>query len=255
LIGRAIAALLHANQSHANNSRYLRDGTLESADCGKLLSLSDLIRRVPEFQGVTTEYLGQSPLSFHIAYASRNNSIRARRIDEHLQKTGQVLFDPPRDSDKITTYVSIIPHGYEVSAEELNSYGFPIKNIVQETEDPLTKILYFVGEIEHEPPTPNWWNHVETYKSGYCGTSIVVPFWGTVDVFLLHILILYATSIIVRYLPEQWHEIEDGDLDHFHALLDHYMVIVDNVLPKVAIERLTGVRLLATQPGSGSAPI
>ncbi len=216
---------------------------LQPQELGKLLSLSDLMRRVPELQGVTSEYFGKSPLSFQIASNTSRN----------LRKMGQVVFDLPPKSDKITTYVSIIPHGYDVSAEELNSYGFPIKNIVKETEDPLGNNRYFVGEIQHEPP--NWWKHVETYKSGYCGTSIVVPFWGTVDMFLLHILILYATSIIVRYLPEKWHEIEDGDLDHFHALFDHYMVIVDNVLPKIVIERLTGVKLLATQPGSLDAPI
>ena len=175
---------------------------LQPQELGKLLSLSDLIRRVPELQGVTSEYFGKSPLSFQIAFASRNHEIRDQRMRNYAQKTGQVVFDPPPEASKIMTYVSIIPYGYEVSAEELNSYGFPIKNIVKETEDQLAKHPYFVGEIEHEPPTPNWWKHVETYKSGYSGTSIVVPFWGTVDIFLLHILILYAASIIVRYLPE-----------------------------------------------------
>ena len=83
----------------------------------------------------------------------------------------------------------------------------------------------------------------------------MVPFWGTTDVFLLHLLILYATSILVRYLPERWHDIEDGKLDHIRALLEHYMVIVDNVLPKIVIERLTGIKLLTSQPGSMNAPV
>jgi hypothetical protein len=66
---------------------------------------------------------------------------------------------------------------------------------------------------------------------------------------------LYALSIIVRYLPLLWHEIEDGKLDHIRALIEHYVVIVDNVLPQLAVQRLTGRRLIAVQPGSLQGPV
>ena len=51
-------------------------------------------------------------------------------------------------------------------------------------------------------------------------------------------MILYALSIVVRYLPSLWHDIEDGDLDNIRALIEHYLVIVDNVLPRLAVERI-----------------
>jgi len=219
----------------------------------KAISLRDLICRVPELQTVVTEYLGVRPQSFHIAYASRNHSERSKRMRTHGEKTGEVLFDPPQEGSTITTYVGIHPHGYEISADELNGLGLPIRNIVEETEG-LKKQRYFVGEFTH-PKEGVWWNYIQTYKSGYCGTSIVLPFWGTNDLFLLHLVILYAFSIIVRYLPDLWHEIEDGRYDHIRALLEHYLVIVDNVLPAIAVERLTGTRLLVMQPGSLSAPV
>ena len=101
-----------------------------------------------------------------------------------------------------------------------------------------------------------WHEAVELYKSGYSGTTYIVPFWGTVrDPFVIHFIILYALSIIVRYLPSLWHEIEDGDLDHVRALIEHYLNIVDNVLPLLAVERITGRRLLIASPGSLAAPV
>ena len=125
---------------------------IEDSEFAKLISLSDLIRRVPELQAVIPEYLGVGPLSFQIGFASRNHSIRSKRMASHAQKTGVVLFDPPQEGEAITTYVAIYPHGYEISADELNKFGFSIKNIVKETEGLVGRETYYVGEIVHAPP-------------------------------------------------------------------------------------------------------
>lgn len=114
--------------------------------------------------------------------------------------------------------------------------------------DPIFNIDHFTGAFVH--PIGHWGSFLKPYKSGYSGTSLVAPFWGINDPFLLHLTVLYGFSIIVRYLPDLWHRIEDGDLDHIRAFLEHYLVIVDNVLPKIIVERLTGIPLMITQPGS-----
>ncbi|HHX9840638.1 TPA: YaaC family protein [Salmonella enterica subsp. enterica] len=68
-------------------------------------------------------------------------------------------------------------------------------------------------------------------------------------------VVLYALSIIVRYLPDTWYEIENGKLDYINALLENYLAIFDSVLPKLAVERLTKVNLVVTAPGSMNSPI
>jgi hypothetical protein len=60
---------------------------------------------------------------------------------------------------------------------------------------------------------------------------------------------------VVRYLPSLWHEIEDGKLDHIRALIEQYLAVVDNVLPIVAIERITGKRLITVPPVLLHSPI
>jgi hypothetical protein len=225
------------------------------AEVGKLVSLSDLLRRVPELQDIIEEYIGLTPLSFHIGHDSKNFIERAERMQSHSQRTGRVLFDPPQEGLNEKTYVAIYAKSESVTAEDLGSFCSDIKNIQLVPANQKTHAdERFVGEILH-PKGTIWWDFVETYKSGYSGTSIISPFWGTRDPFVLHFVILYAFSILARYLPETWHSIENGDNDNVRALLEHYLVIVDNVLPHIAVERLTRKRLLVTQPGSLNAPI
>jgi hypothetical protein len=220
----------------------------------RLVSLADLLRRIPELQLLIEETLGTEPMSFRIGYATKNHIVQSERMHEHAQKTGQVLLNPPIAGPSTVTYIGIYHHGQRLTAEYLNSFDLPIKNIRPE-EDTATESSYFIGDFTHLSDK-HWHQYLQTYKSGYCGTSIIVPFWGNIaDPFIIHFMTLYALSIIVRYLPLLWHEIEDGKLDHIRALIEHYVVIVDNVLPQLAVQRLTGRRLIAVQPGSLQGPV
>ncbi len=203
------------------------------------ISLSDLLRRIPELQGVVKEYLGNDPLSFQFGHAQRNMVDRSEKNDP---------------DNGHYTFAAIYPHGSDVSVDEFNTYGFEIKEVEWETQRREEDQPYLIGRVYH-PKDVLWWNSVESYKSGYCGSSIVVPYWGMKDQFVLHLTILYALSIVVRYLPEVWYEIEHGEFDYIRMMLEHYLVIVDNVLPNIAVERLTKPNLIIVQPGGMNSPI
>ena len=220
----------------------------------KVVSLADVFRRIPELQPLVEECLGNQPLSFHIGHDGKNMELKAARNREHMAKTGAFTLNAPPDGNMTTTYVTIYPHSTNISKAYLDSLALPFNNIQEET-DRYSGSKKFVGEIKH-PSADLWWNHFNSYKSGYCGTSVIVPFWGTIDdPFILHFLALYALSIVVRYMPSRWHEIEDGSLDHIRALIEHYLAIVDGVLPRLAVERITNARLNVVTPGGMNAPI
>jgi hypothetical protein len=222
---------------------------LTPADQAKRVSLADLFRRVPELRPMIPECLGVPPLSFQIIYAFRNHEERA--VARSNSRFSPVT-TPPRIEE--TTYLGIYPNADELTLGYLSSMSLPIKDL-QITEDKPAGSQYFVGSFNH-PTGSHWWQHLPTYKSGYCGTSWIVPLWETIqDPFIIHFVVLYALSIIVRYLPSLWHEIEYGDLDHIRALIEHYIVIVDGVLPQMAVERITGKRLQVVHPGSMGAPV
>lgn len=223
-------------KAHADDSR---PRSVEELSGKNAISLSDLLRRVPELQGVINEYLGMEPLSFHFGHAQRNMTDRSEKND-------------PQKGHY--TFAAIYPHGANVDIEDFSTYDFEIQELEWESSKNTNEECYLVGKVYH-PKDNLWWNSVESYKSDYCGTSVVVPYWGMKDLFVLHLAILYAFSIVVRYLPEIWHEIEHGQLDYIRALLEHYLVIVDNVLPRIAVERLTKTNLQVAQPGGMNAPI
>lgn len=213
-----------------------------------MVSLADLLRRVPELQSVAQEYLGIHPLSFHLA--KRPSS----ELEHQLDQMGMSMIGSMYDAKaltpavKTTSSIAICPVGYQLTAEQANSLNLPVRNF-EDKKDPLSSLILPTGQLEH-PAHEHWYQGLRLHKSGYCGSSIMVPYWGRDDVFMLHFVILYAFSIVTRYLPSLWHEIEDGKLDHLRSLLEHYLVIVDNVLPKIALERMTGDSVHAIQSGS-----
>ena len=225
-------------------------------DRAKAVPLVDLFRRVPELQPILRESLDVAPLSFQAVHSMRNATAGIFRQSSQgvLGARGSAPPLAPAPAASKTSYIRILSSDEGVDAQYLQRLGLPVKNI-QEKVDEGTKSPAFEGEIQHPADQPVW-NHFQHYKSAYCGTSVIAPLWGyPVDVFSMHLMILYACSIVVRYMPSLWHRIEDGDLNHVRALLEHYMSIVDGVLPVLAVQNVTGVRLAVVEPGSWNAPV
>jgi hypothetical protein len=219
----------------------------------RLVSLTDLLRRIPELQRSIEEVLQVPALSFHIGHDFQNTVEQGERRREHMMRTGELIFNPPLNAPTVKTYIGIHPSSPEVTADFLNLLGLPMKNIRPHKD--VQGRPYFLADFEH--PSGKYWHEcMTTYKSGSSGTCVIVPLWGQIDdVFLIHMATLYTLSIVVRYLPSLWHEIEDGKLDHIRALIELYLVIVDNVLPPLAIARITGRPFIAHQAGSLHAPM
>ncbi len=161
---------------------------------GRLVSLTDLFRRIPELQLSIQETFDTQPLSFRVGYAQKNRIELFERQREHMLKTGQPAFNPPIPGTDVVTYVGIYPDDQKLTPEYLNSFGLPIKNI-RPANDKISKWPYFIGDLKH-PKEKFWWQCLDTYKSGYCGTSIIVPLWNQItDPFLIHFTTLFALSI------------------------------------------------------------
>ncbi len=62
--------------------------------------------------------------------------------------------------------------------------------------------------------------------------------------------VLYALSILVRYVPRTWRRVEGGDLDQHLALVKTALGVFERILPQEFLEVITGERVVAAQPGS-----
>lgn len=214
---------------------------MRAEDQNKVLSLADLLRRVPELLRISGEALGGHPLCFRVLNSTREvNSARGKGPIEVI-------------NGEQVTLASVLVNADAVPAEWLIEHGLPFTNY-QKYAAKDDRAPRWVGELRH-PSGTLWWDYIDPYKSDYCGTSIIAPFWGCTDVFLLNLAILYALSIVVRYLPSLWYRVEHTDLDHVRVLIEHYLSIVDEVGPTLALGRITGVPLIVSVPGSLNAPI
>ena len=80
---------------------------------------------------------------------------------------------------------------------------------------------------------------------------MIFPIFRTVaDFRAVAIVLLYALSIIVRYRPSLWRRVQEGDLDHMRVLIEAFLVAAERVLPEQFLEKVSGRRSVAKQPGT-----
>jgi hypothetical protein len=231
---------------------------MKEEDKRRLVTLTDLLRRIPELRNLLCECLEQPPLSFHIVHSTKNMERQASSHAAAFNPTFRrdpATHQPSGVTSDATTYLTFATGfgGEGITPDYLSGLGLPITNIVSET-DVVTKRPEIIGEYAH-PAAENWYQSLPLYHSNV-GTSLIVPIWGRVrDIVVVHFMTLYALSIVVRYLPSIWFEIENGSLDHIRALLEHYVTVADVVLPKCGVERIAGIGVSLVYPGSIHSPI
>jgi hypothetical protein len=78
----------------------------------------------------------------------------------------------------------------------------------------------------------------QRHESVLAYSSYVTPINGIQDVLVMQFMLLYALSILVRYRPALWREISEGDLDEYRALVTHFLITVERVVPNEALDRI-----------------
>lgn len=212
-----------------------------------LVSLSDLLARIPECAMTAIECFGRPPLSLQVSGGTLDASFS-------IEDWAPTVLGVAPGSKSVPNLVSITPYKGQTLEWLLNlsdkTFGGPTLQV-----DTMTGSDYISARLNTDAKLDGWFSS-RTYKSGYCPTSYIIPFWNDInDPFILHYVILYALSIIVRYEPLLWHDIDVGRLDHIRALLEQYAFMTDQVLPILATERVTGRRLFVVQPGSLYGPL
>lgn len=228
----------------------------ESISNNNLISLSELFRRIPELHTVIEEYIGEPPLTLNIGYNStKNNGIREERRDKYTKETGSFAFEaPPVTDDEVITHISIIPSSINTNIDLLNKLCTPFSNF-EIMEDKYDKHEFITCEFKHKNEG-FWYHHLQTYKSSYCATTYIIPIFDQFnDPILINFMLLYSLSIIVRYLPDVWYKITLGELNHIGSLIEYYISIIDHVIPKMMLERITEKELYISMPGGFDSPV
>lgn len=223
-------------------------------DRSALVSMTDLLRRVPELCEVIKEHLDTSPLTFNVFHIESDPKDPRQGLPRLRSSMA------PEAPTELTSTVGISPSTKESRSEEDVSLilKYPIDGIFdfeREVSPRNPKDIYIKGKIKH-PVDKYWFDVIPLYQSPYQGKTYVVPFWGGIQhPYHVHFLTLYGLSIVVRYLPDLWSRISSKECDHVYSLLEFYLDYVDNILPSEGLERIVGYKTLVQPPGGFNSPI
>lgn len=215
----------------------------------KMITLSQLFRTIPELRTVIEEYLDEAPLSLHVGH-SQSNMITQSEFNEMFIKTHHRL-PTLEDSQKLdkTTDVGIYTESSKIDIPYLESLGMPLHSF-RSYSDTVSKTDTIIGSISHPGNMP-WWKLFPTYSSQYVPTSFVKPIWGErYHSVAVNYALLYALSIIVRYMPDVWYRITSGEDNHIGSLIDYYISVMDHVLPLQMLEHIEATKLNIHSQGS-----
>ncbi|MFC1455444.1 YaaC family protein [Microvirga arabica] len=208
-----------------------------------LVSLSELLARIPELHDLYEYVTGRPALSFAVHYSSINQSENFK----DAEKNNTLSAAPARTRD-----YSWISMPEEIPKDHLLNNGPPLEELeIRE----FAGHRNWTGKLSH-PAGEYWYDHLQTYKSAMSQTCWVRPALGEIkDALPLHLMLLYQLSILARYRPAVWREILQGSWDQYSALIDAYTRVFDRVVPEMALRSIFANRVHVTTPGSMFAPI
>jgi hypothetical protein len=208
--------------------------SLAPQEAAKLLSLDGLLARIPEVADLYGEVTGCPSLTAHCFHSSRNHEEQLAAL---RGGTGEGAVHHTWVGARNTRLLT---------PEAFSTLEIPLQDVV-EAEDLLSDDRFFEGKLVGAVGG-EWWDVLNLYKSAMCGSSWVKPAFGTRDMIAIHLMLLYALSIVVRYRPKRWREITEGELDSFFALIKAYLAVFNRVVPELALARITGRSVRADHP-------
>lgn len=150
-----------------------------------------------------------------------------------------------------SSYIFLSSHYRKISQASILAQHWPFAELT-EVESEKDQSRYRV-RIDH-PGLQYWHQALLMHRSPYLQSSaLVMPVIGGVyDYRAVALAILYALSILVRYMPGSWRRVEGGDWDQHLSVMRATLDVFERLLPQEFLESITNERIHTSLPGSFS---
>ncbi len=150
-----------------------------------------------------------------------------------------------------SSYIHLFDKSGRVDTQSFVTAGWPITEIVPVS--PVSEGKEYRARVDHAG-LQFWYEVLPLHSSPYLlSQALIIPVIEHIAAYRVNALIvLYALSIVVRYMPSAWRRIEGGDWDEHLALIKSVVSVYERVLPEQFLETIIGERIHASQPGSWS---
>ena len=167
-------------------------------------------------------------------------------VPDQMANAGIPLFGTRTPATR--SYVRLVDGTCRLTKEDIALFPGPIGEIGKVASEGGGR--HFRAAVDH-PGKQFWFEALKIHHSPFESQALIQPIFGVIDEYrAICVVLLYAMSIIVRYRPSIWRRVQEGDLDHMRVLIEAFLTVVERVLPEQFLERITGQRVLAKQPGS-----
>jgi hypothetical protein len=195
------------------------------------LTVEELFARIPEVSDLFCDIFESKPAWVMPVYDVSANPMQLER----LQQTNAI-------------YVSLIDESTRLTREDIAKFPGPIGEIAEVPSKYPGR--HFRVSVD-QSGKGSWGDALPLHHSPFKHTTLILPIFGGVQEYrAICLVLLYALSIVVRYRPSLWRRVQEGNLDHMRVLIEAFLTVVERVLPEEFLEKVTGQRVSAKQPGS-----
>jgi hypothetical protein len=148
-----------------------------------------------------------------------------------------------------STYIKLVDRSGKIAQTRIENVGWPIAELSRLPDATAGQI--FRARVDH-PDNDYWFEAMPRHLSPFenSGALILPPLGDFNEYRVVAMGVLYALSILVRYMPRTWRRVEGGDLDQHLAIVKTAIGVFERILPQEFLEAITGERIVAAQPGS-----
>jgi len=151
-----------------------------------------------------------------------------------------------------SSYIKLIDQASKINPERLARNGWALTEIEaverEEEGEPDSKI--YRARVDHDA-YEYWYQALPLHHSSFFqGNALILPVLGGVYEYrAISLSLLYALSILVRYMPSAWRRVEGGDWDQHFALVKMVLDVFERVLPQQFLESITNKKIHSNIPG------
>jgi hypothetical protein len=212
-------------------ARAKSDDGVSKLSANTFCTLRELLSAIPEISDLFSEVYDSEP-----SWVLVLGDMEANRFSS---------FHPPAPK---STYIQLIDRSGKIAQARLESAAWPVAELSLKPD--ITKGQIFRARVDH-PENDHWFEALPIHRSPFenSGALILPPLGDFSEYRVIAMAVLYALSILVRYMPRTWRRVEGGDLDQHLALVKTALGVFERILPQEFLEVITGERVVATQPG------
>jgi hypothetical protein len=220
-------------------SRYPRAKAKTASDLEKqvpdtFVTIRDLLSAIPEVGDLFLEVYASAPSWVTPVYSVEDN--RSGSGANRSSQTG-------------STYIRLIDRSKRVKQEAITAAGWPIAELSPIGSDSAEANSFRV-RVDHADRKA-WHEALRLHRSPFKDSpSLIIPVLGISEHRVLTVIVLYALSILVRYMPSAWRRVEGGDWDEHLALITNVVGTFERLLPEQFLGSILQERIHAVQPGA-----